>query len=116
LFAVSTSRGQYESAVSLSAVIGNNVTLPCDAGDRDSVSWLYVDFHTAQQFKVYGGGQVKNNYREKIVLVTNCTTGNCSLILINAQTNDSGWYICVSERDDVITGKRVVTLNVASEY
>jgi hypothetical protein len=100
----------------LSHVIDNNVTLPCSADDPSKVNWLYIDFHTAQQFKVYGEGQVKNKFKERISIDTNCATGNCSLILINAQTNDSGWYICVSKTGHNVTSKRIVTLNVTSEY
>jgi uncharacterized protein YktA (UPF0223 family) len=113
---VSVDRGHYESAVSFSHVIGNNVTLPCIVNNRSNVKWLNIDFHKAQQFKVYGEGQVKNKYKGKISVDTDCATGNCSLILINAQTTDSGWYVCVSERNHQVTSKRVITLIVASEY
>jgi hypothetical protein len=92
------------------------VTLPCTVNDSSNVNWLYIDFHTAQQFKVYGEGQVKNKYKERISLDTDCATGNCSLILTNAQTTDSGWYVCVSERNHQVTSKRVITLIVTSEY
>jgi hypothetical protein len=100
----------------LSHVIGNNVTLPCAANDCSRVNWLYIDLQTARQFKVYGGGQVKNKYKERITLDTGRATDSCSLILTNAQTSDSGWYVCVGETDGTVTSKRIVTLIVSSEY
>jgi hypothetical protein len=114
--AVSIDRGHYESAVNVLDVTGNNVTLSCTVTDRDNVNWLYIDFHTAHQFKVYGGGQVTNSYKRKIMPVTDCTTGNCSLILLDVHTGDSGWYVCVSERDLTVVSKHIVTLIVTSEY
>jgi hypothetical protein len=115
-FFCTVSCDHYDSAVALSHLTGNNIILPCAIGDNDDVSWLYIDFDTGQQLNIYGGGRVKKSYKERIIPATDCATGNCSLKLLNAQTNDSGWYVCVNERNEVITSKHVVTLIMTSEY
>jgi hypothetical protein len=100
--------------------VNSSVTLPCNITRGDSVSWLYIRTDTAQQFKVYGGDQVTDKFTGKIRDATDRANGNYSLLLVDAQTEDSGWYVCTSEivaskTNRTIASKHIIGLNVSGK-
>ena len=107
--------GHYESAVNVSQRVSSNVTLPCIISGDDSISWLYIDFDTGQQIKIYGNDRITNTYEGKFHAVADPATGNYSLILSNAEMNDSGWYVCISESGRIITNQYIINLLVSGE-
>ena len=112
---VNIDRGHYESAVNVSEIVSSNVTLPCTISGDVSISWLYIHSDTGQQIKISGNGPIRKKYEGKFSAVTDSATGNYSLILFNAQTNDSGWYVCISESGRNITCKHIINLIVSGE-
>jgi Immunoglobulin V-set domain len=112
---VDIDNGRYESAVNVSERVSSSVTLPCTINGSVSICWLYIHFDTAQQSKIYGNGQLTNNLAGKFRAVADPATGNYSLILFNAQMNDSGWYVCVSESRRIITNRHIISLLVSGE-
>jgi Immunoglobulin V-set domain len=109
---VNIDSGHYESVVDVSERVSSNVTLPCTQSGVGDISWLYINSDTAQQIKVYGSGRITNNYGGKFSAFTDPATGNYSLFLFDAQMNDSGWYVCVSERGRIITNQQIISLLV----
>jgi hypothetical protein len=121
VFAVSTNSGYYDSVVMLNASTGSNVALSCTVTRGDSVSWLYIRMNTTQQSKVYGDRQVLNRFAGKIIDATDRANGNYSLILSDAQTEDSGWYVCISETvtsrtERNVASKVIIGVNVSSKF
>ena len=112
---VNIDSGIYESVVNVSEIVSSNVTLPCIVNGDVSISWLYIHFDTGQQIKIYGNSRITSNHEGKFSAVTDPATGNYSLILFNAQMNDSGWYVCISESGRIITSQHVINLLVSGE-
>jgi hypothetical protein len=88
----------------------------CHAGDDDAVRWLYVQSGTAQQLKVYADGLILDGYKEKLIAASDRTTaGDSSVVLLNPQKNDTGWYVCVTESGGRISKKIVVAVYVSGQ-
>jgi Immunoglobulin V-set domain len=107
--------GNYESVVNVSQAVSGKVTLPCTISGEGSISWLYIHLDTAQQIKVYGNNRAANNYEAKFSAAADPATGNYSLILFNAQINDSGWYVCISESGRTVVSQHIINLLVSGE-
>jgi Immunoglobulin V-set domain len=106
--------------VDLPAVLSSsnvtNASIPCVTSENDTVSWLHINFETAEQFAIYRHGHVVHSLKDKFKAVAGHASGNHSLVLINAQKDDSGWYVCVVENGKKISSSRIITLNVSGEY
>lgn len=99
--------------VNLPAVkVGRSLHMSCIVDSDNRVSWLHVRYDSADQSKIYENGLVVDQYKQKFQAVPNHVGGNYSLTLLNAQTNDSGWYMCVVVDGGSILDNRVSALNV----
>jgi hypothetical protein len=106
---VSTERSKYESNVTEQVIVGDNVTMSCKISGTGPVSWLYVHYGTAEQFTVYRDHTVIVEQFKDRLAATSRVSGDHSLLLVKAQLNDSGWYVCVDE--DTVVKKYVTALS-----
>jgi Immunoglobulin V-set domain len=92
--------------------VGSDVSIPCSVTGSGTVSWLFIMFSSARQFVIYRNDHVVDEFKDKFKAVTGRPSGNHSLTLVNAQSTDSGWYVCVVENGSNISRNIVITLNV----
>jgi hypothetical protein len=78
------------SNVTVEYCAGENVTLVCRT-DLAVVNWLHIHLETAKQRVI--NAKSDDGYRA----VASSVNGSYSLLIPNAQANDSGWYVCVEE-------------------
>jgi hypothetical protein len=93
-YIVSADKAPYNSTHELTAVAGENLTMPCP-GSLGAISWLYIKFETAQQKKVSG------------------------LSIPRARVNDSGWYVCIRKvlpESWTSLEKYLFTVTISSKY
>ena len=79
--------------------------MSCDVRGDGTVSWLYINYETAEQLKIYKDRSVVEQFNGTFTALsrTNYTGGTIySLSMFSVQLDDSGWYLCVQEETDVM--------------
>jgi Immunoglobulin V-set domain len=100
------------AASSLSVDVGTDTLLPCNSNIGGTVSWLYIRFDTAEQSKICIDGSVVSPYKDKFHAMMDRASGNFSLVLLNAQTSDSGWYVCVVHSGRWVSDQHVLHVDI----
>lgn len=81
-------------AMKLTVFSGDEVTLPCSTSSGYSVIWWYQPSEVWAPAYIYDT-DVYDNCRHRISdRLLNQSTGNYTLVLMNAAVNDSGLYVC----------------------
>ena len=77
----------------ITAVVGENVTLPCRTTLRTPVDWYYLPSENERGRFVCSAGNLVNGYNSRFALDRR-TFGDFSLIIGNVTVEDSGVYVC----------------------
>jgi Immunoglobulin V-set domain len=92
--------------------VARDALLPCISNIGGTANWLYIRFNTAEQSQICIDGSVVSAYKDKFYAVKDRASGNFSLSLLNAQMNDSGWYVCVVHSGRWVSSHSIFHINV----
>jgi len=87
---------------SWSRVNGGSLVLPCRTTDGGPVRWLHSESEITPQYVIFNGHSVEPNYVDKITVNVDQDVGDFNLSLRNVQLNDSGYYLCIEVRSQLV--------------
>jgi len=103
-----------QTYIDLSAFNGDSdIPLSCRVNRNDRVIWMHIRSPEAPQNVVFNGNNIEPQYSGRIAARVDQLLGYGNLTIINLEPNESGWYICMEERSNVVV--ETIRLTVLGE-
>ena len=99
-----------ERSVEVTLEVDAEAVLTCDCTDTSTMLWRFWAPAVSEATLIYTGEQLRNGYRSRVELRNSTARNESYLVILKAQLNDTGKYVC-----DFFIDRTTTLLNVTGD-